>query len=86
MRKPPGPQHRLRVVLDVWEVIDFEAGRIHSYSYEIYRASSSSAISTSLIGCHHLSPGAIMPHTLDKMWTTARWKSRDVASRHIMYH
>ena len=26
------------VVLDVWELIDFEAGRIRSYSYEIYRA------------------------------------------------
>jgi hypothetical protein len=26
------------VVLDVWELIDFEAGRIRSYSYEIYNA------------------------------------------------
>ncbi len=26
------------VVLDVWELIDFEAGHIRSYSYEIYRA------------------------------------------------
>ena len=26
------------VILDVWELIDFEAGRIRSYSYEIYRA------------------------------------------------
>jgi hypothetical protein len=26
------------VVLDVWELIDFEAGHIHSYSYETYRA------------------------------------------------
>ena len=24
------------VILDVWELIDFEAGRIRSYSYEIY--------------------------------------------------
>jgi hypothetical protein len=27
------------VVLDVWELITFESGRIRSYSYEIYRAS-----------------------------------------------
>lgn len=27
------------VVLDVWELVDFEAGRIRNYSYEIYRAS-----------------------------------------------
>jgi hypothetical protein len=26
------------VVLDVWELIDFEAGHIRSYSYETYRA------------------------------------------------
>lgn len=26
------------VVLDVWELIDFESGHIHNYSYEIYRA------------------------------------------------
>ena len=26
------------VTLDVWELIDFEAGRIRSYSYEIYQA------------------------------------------------
>jgi len=26
------------VVLDVWELVDFEAGRIRNYSYEIYRA------------------------------------------------
>lgn len=26
------------VVLDVWELIDFEAGRIRSYSYELYHA------------------------------------------------
>ncbi len=25
------------VVLDVWELIDFESGRIRNYSYEIYR-------------------------------------------------
>lgn len=25
------------VILDVWELIDFEIGRIRSYSYEIYR-------------------------------------------------
>ena len=27
------------VVLDVWELVDFAAGRIRSYSYEIYQAS-----------------------------------------------
>jgi len=27
------------VVLDVWELIDFETGRIRNYSYEIYQAS-----------------------------------------------
>lgn len=26
------------VILDVWELIDFEAGRIRNYSYEIYQA------------------------------------------------
>ena len=26
------------VVLDVWELVDFAAGRIRSYSYEIYQA------------------------------------------------
>lgn len=26
------------VILDVWELVDFEAGCIRSYSYEIYRA------------------------------------------------
>jgi hypothetical protein len=26
------------VILDVWELIDFESGRIRNYSYEIYRA------------------------------------------------
>ena len=26
------------VVLDVWELVDFEAGRIRHYSFEIYRA------------------------------------------------
>jgi uncharacterized protein DUF6516 len=26
------------VVLDVWELVDFESGRIRNYSYEIYRA------------------------------------------------
>ena len=26
------------VVLDVWELVDFEAGRILHYSYEIYQA------------------------------------------------
>jgi hypothetical protein len=26
------------VVLDVWELIDFEAGRIRSYNYKIYSA------------------------------------------------
>ena len=26
------------VILDAWELIDFEAGRIRNYSYEIYRA------------------------------------------------
>lgn len=26
------------VVLDVWELIDFETGRIRNYSYEIYKA------------------------------------------------
>ena len=26
------------VVLDVWELIDFAAGRLRNYSYEIYRA------------------------------------------------
>lgn len=26
------------VILDVWELVDFEAGRIRSYSYEIYQA------------------------------------------------
>lgn len=26
------------VVLDVWELVDFEAGRIRNYSYEIYQA------------------------------------------------
>ncbi len=26
------------VRLDIWELIDFEAGRIRSYSYEIYQA------------------------------------------------
>jgi hypothetical protein len=26
------------VILDVWELIDFEAGRIRSYSHEIYSA------------------------------------------------
>ena len=26
-------------ILDVWELIDFEAGRIRSYSYGIYQAS-----------------------------------------------
>jgi len=26
------------VVLDVWELVDFEMGRIRNYSYEIYRA------------------------------------------------
>jgi len=26
------------VMLDVWELVDFEAKRIRSYSYEIYRA------------------------------------------------
>ncbi len=26
------------VVLDIWELIDFESGRIRNYSYEIYRA------------------------------------------------
>ncbi len=25
------------VVLDVWELVDFESGRILNYSYEIYR-------------------------------------------------
>jgi len=26
------------VILDVWELLDFEARRLRSYSYEIYRA------------------------------------------------
>ena len=26
------------VVLEVWELVDFESGRIRNYSYEIYRA------------------------------------------------
>ncbi len=26
------------VILNVWELIDFESGRIRNYSYEIYRA------------------------------------------------
>lgn len=26
------------IVLDVWELLDFDAGRILNYSYEIYRA------------------------------------------------
>jgi hypothetical protein len=26
------------VILDIWELIDFEAGRIRSYSYESYQA------------------------------------------------
>ncbi|MCL4201910.1 MAG: hypothetical protein KJ000_05405 [Pirellulaceae bacterium] len=29
---------RDRTVLDVWELLDFEQGRIRNYSYEIYRA------------------------------------------------
>ncbi|MEW6665497.1 MAG: DUF6516 family protein [Thermodesulfobacteriota bacterium] len=27
------------IVLDVWELLDFDAGRILNYSYEVYRAS-----------------------------------------------
>ena len=50
------------------------------------RARSSSAIPTSLIVCHHLSPGPIVPLTLGKMRTTARRKSRDVVGSYIMYH
>jgi len=31
------------VVLDVWELVDFETGRIRNYSYEIYQAGEKTA-------------------------------------------